>query len=193
MNNELSERQKEIIKASLELISEKGIQGLTIKNIAKKIGVVESAIYRHFENKTRILIAILDSIKGNPKTENTQPSGSAIEQIEQKLKNHFQTFASFPALVAVVFSEDIFQNEDLLIEKTKEIIQKSIADMTAVIQEGQKQNEIRGEIVPEHFATMILGTIRMFVKQWKMSDYSFDLIQKGDELINALKIILKPS
>ena len=46
METELSERQKEIINASLELIAESGIQSLTIKNLSKKIGLVESAIYR---------------------------------------------------------------------------------------------------------------------------------------------------
>ena len=52
---ELSERQKEIINASLEIIAENGIQSLTIKNLSKKIGLVESAIYRHYESKTQIL------------------------------------------------------------------------------------------------------------------------------------------
>jgi len=27
----------------------------------------------------------------------------------------------------------------------------------------------------------------MLAKQWKMSDYSFDSIQKGDEQINSMK------
>ena len=60
---EMSDRQKEIIDVSLELIAEKGIQGLTIKNLAKKIGFSESATYRHYENKTQILIAVLDFFK----------------------------------------------------------------------------------------------------------------------------------
>ncbi len=60
-----TERQKEIISVSLELISEKGIQGLTIKNLSKKIGVTEPAIYRHFDSKTEILISILDFFKKN--------------------------------------------------------------------------------------------------------------------------------
>ena len=58
-----TERQKEIIKASLELITNKGIQGLTIKNLSKKIGVTEPAIYRHFESKTQILISMLEFFK----------------------------------------------------------------------------------------------------------------------------------
>jgi AcrR family transcriptional regulator len=49
MTSELSDRQKEIIEVSLALIAENGIQGLTIKNLAKRIGFSESAIYRHYE------------------------------------------------------------------------------------------------------------------------------------------------
>ena len=63
MNTEITERQQEIINVSLELIAESGIQSLTIKNLAKKIGFAESAIYRHYENKIQILLAILDFFK----------------------------------------------------------------------------------------------------------------------------------
>ena len=192
MNNDLSERQKEIIKASLELIAEKGIQGLTIKNLSKKIGLAESAIYRHYESKTQILIAILDSI-----SEQTTPNGSTkvesvINHLEQKLRNNFQTFTANPALVSVIFAEDLFQNEALLVEKTKAKVEKSISEVAKLIKVGQQKGEIRNDIDSEQLAIMINGSVRMLVKQWKMSDYSFDLIQKGDELINSMKLLLKP-
>ncbi len=58
-------RQKEITEVALELISEKGIQGLTIKNLANKIGITEPAIYRHYDSKIDILIAVLDLFKQN--------------------------------------------------------------------------------------------------------------------------------
>jgi AcrR family transcriptional regulator len=54
-----SERQEQIINASIELISEQSIQALTIKNIAKKINVTDGAIYRHFPSKTSILLGII--------------------------------------------------------------------------------------------------------------------------------------
>ena len=37
-----TKRQLEIIETSIKLISEKGIQGLTIKNISKEIGISDS-------------------------------------------------------------------------------------------------------------------------------------------------------
>ena len=52
----LTERQQEILDKSIEIISRKGIQGLTIKNLSKEIGISEPAIYRHFESKTDILL-----------------------------------------------------------------------------------------------------------------------------------------
>ncbi|MBT3303065.1 MAG: TetR/AcrR family transcriptional regulator, partial [Bacteroidetes bacterium] len=60
-----TDRQKEIVEVALELITEKGIQGLTIKNLSKKIGISEPAIYRHFDNKIQILISILEFFKDN--------------------------------------------------------------------------------------------------------------------------------
>ena len=61
----LTERQKEIIEKSIVIIDEKGIQGLTIKNIAKAIGTSEPAIYRHFDSKLDILCTILNGFKEN--------------------------------------------------------------------------------------------------------------------------------
>ena len=59
----LSERQEQIIKASIDLIDNNGIQGFTIKNLSKAIGISEPAIYRHFESKFEILATILEIFK----------------------------------------------------------------------------------------------------------------------------------
>jgi AcrR family transcriptional regulator len=188
----LSVRQQEIVKASLELIAQKGIQGLTIKNIAQKLGVVESAIYRHYRSKISILSAILDIVKRQALPECPQKDASEITRLEQKFKNHLRAFASFPALVSVVFSEDIFQNEKLLSTKTKEMVQLSMAETISIIKKGQRKKEIRTDVDAEQLAIMATGAIRFFVKQWKMNNYSFNLVRNGDALINSIKLLLKP-
>ena len=191
METELSERQKEIINASLEIIAENGIQSLTIKNLSKKIGLVESAIYRHYESKTQILIAILDSITVETKSNDLAEVKSVISVLEKRFENQFFTFTENPALVSVIFAEDLFQNEVLLVEKTKAKVERSISEMAVMIKVGQQKGEIRNDIDSEQLSIMIIGSVRMLVKQWKMSGYSFNLINKGAELIQSLKLILK--
>jgi hypothetical protein len=191
MNTEFTARQKEIINASLEIIAESGIQSLTIKNISKKIGLVESAIYRHYESKTQILIAVLDSISEQPKSNEIKETDSVFGILEKKLGHHFRTFNEKSVLVSVVFAEDLFQNEPTLVEKTRLKVEKSISDLSALIQKGQQSGEIRSDINPETVSVMINGSVRMLVKQWKMAEYSFDLIQRGKDLISSFKLILK--
>ena len=191
MNTEFTERQKEIINASLEIIAESGIQSLTIKNLSKKIGLVESAIYRHYESKTQILIAILDSISEQSKSNEIKETDSAFGILEKRLGHHFSAFTEKPTLVSVVFAEDLFQNEPTLVEKTRLKVEKSISDLSALIQKGQQSGEIRSDINPEAVSVMINGSVRMLVKHWKMAEYSFDLIQRGKDLISSFKVILK--
>jgi len=194
MNTEITKRQQEIINVSLELIAESGIQSLTIKNLAKKIGFVESAIYRHYENKIQILLAILDFFEQNTEyffSNQLNSNDNALIKIENLFQNHFKKFSTSPSLVSVIFSEEIFRNEVELTEKVKEIMNKNTASLKTIIETGQKNGEIRADIEASHLSVMIMGSLRMFVKQWHMSEYKSNLVEKGSEFINSIKILVK--
>ena len=194
MSTEITERQQEIINVSLDLIAESGIQSLTIKNLAKKIGFAESAIYRHYDNKIQILLAILDFFKQNTEplfTNQLNSQENALIKIENLFHSHFEKFSTSPSLVPVIFSEEIFRNEIELTEKVKEIMNKNTKILKTIIELGQKNGEIRNDIDVSHLSVMIMGSLRIFIKQWYMSDYKFNLIEKGSELINSIKIMIK--
>ncbi len=191
---EITERQQQIINVSLELIAESGIQSLTIKNLAKKIGFAESAIYRHYENKIQILLAILDYFKQNIETfflTELNSTDTAINKIEHLLKNHFTKFDSSPSLVAVIFSEEIFRNEKELSEKVAEIMDKNSTALKTIINTGQNNGEIRTDIGSSHLSVIIMGSLRMFVKQWHMSGNKFNLVEKGSAFIESIKVLIK--
>lgn len=194
MNAEITERQQEIIDVSLNLIAEGGIQSLTMKNLAKKIGFAESAIYRHYENKIQILLAILDFFKQNTEhlfTNEINSNDNALIKIENLFQNHFKKFSDSPSLVSVIFSEEIFRNEIELTEKVKEIMGQNITSVQTIIESGQKNGEIRNDIDASHLSVMIMGSLRMFVKQWHMSDYKFNITEKGSAFIKSIVTMLK--
>lgn len=47
-----------LISASLEILSEKGLEALSLRNVAKRIGVSHTAPYNHFSDKQALLAAI---------------------------------------------------------------------------------------------------------------------------------------
>lgn len=52
---ELSDKQQEIIETALELLSEKGYNELSMRDIAKKLNVKAPAIYWHFKSKAELV------------------------------------------------------------------------------------------------------------------------------------------
>lgn len=189
-----TERQKEIVNASMEIISANGIQGLTIKNMAHKIGITEPAIYRHFKNKIEILISVLDLFKNNTEQifeiEIANKQG-AIAKIEHLFTSHISSFTKSPSLVSVVFSEEIFRNEAILVEKIKEIIEKNHGILRELISKGQREGEIRTDLTANQLAIIIMGTLRLFVKKWQLSNCNFNLKSEGDSLVAAIVLLIE--
>ena len=190
----LTERQQEIIDTSLEIISSIGIQGLTIKNISKRIGISEPSIYRHYENKISILLAILDYFKSNGEQmfrKQANVKDSPLQKIESIFQGHFEAFERNPSLVSVIFSEEIFRNEPVLQEKILEIMDRNSNVIKALVAEGQAKGEIKHEIESKYLTIVIIGSLRMMVKRWQMGDKSFNHREEVSHLFSTIRNLIE--
>ncbi len=190
-----TDRQKEIINVSLELLSDYGIQGLTIKNLSKKIGISEPAIYRHFDNKVEILSALLDFFRQNNECffeKEVDDSIPAPDKIENILMNHFRVFTENPSLVTVIFAEELFRNEAALSDKVTSIMEYNSSVIKTILEDGQAAGTIRKDIPAEHLTLIVLGTLRLFVKKWQLTGALFSLMDDGLKLTASLRNLLKP-
>lgn len=57
-DDSLTEKQKKIIAAAIESFSEKGYAATSTNEIAKKAGVAEGTIFRHYKTKKELLLSI---------------------------------------------------------------------------------------------------------------------------------------
>lgn len=185
----LTERQQQIIETSIDLIDRNGIQGFTIKNLSKEIGISEPAIYRHFESKVMILSTILDAFKQGMSAYHQNidkdSSISSEEQIKEFFSTVFRMLSVKPALVSVIFAEEIFQNEAALSIKVREIQEASEKVILAMLKD-LPLNEKMVNTDLEVFIIFLLGSARLLVRKWKGSNYSFDLSKKGEALIDTI-------
>lgn len=189
-----TERQTEIINNSMELIANRGIQSFTIKNLSKSIGISEPAIYRHFENKISILIAILDNFKYKSSliSEKIQQTNiSSFEKVELFFSNIIELFKVEPSFVTVIFSEEVFKNELILKDKIVEILHLRIRIIEEIIEDGQQKNEIRNDICNKTLALMLMGALRLRIKLWVLDENLDTIDQEKNSLISAIKNILK--
>jgi len=190
----LSQRQEQIVDESIKIIDEKGIQGLTIKNLSKAIGISEPGIYRHFESKTEILLSILNNFKEMAEMLSglmQDFDGTAIEKIEFMFSRMLDLFSATPSLVSVIFSEEIFKNEELLKQKITGVMNMHATTIEHIIEKGQDGNDVRKDIDIKTLALIIMGSLRLLVKRWDMNNHNFELDKEGSRLIQGLDKILK--
>jgi len=188
-----TERQIQIIESALELIAEKGIQGLTIKNLSKKIGITEPAIYRHFENKSSILLTILNNFKQMASIMSgiiPTLEGTVFDKIEFMFSKIIQLFIESPSYVSVIFSEEIFKNDDKLKSKIIEVLDQNEQTIEGIIHVGQENGEVRTDIDSNNLALIVMGSLRFLVKQWDIKGKNQNLKTEGDQLLNSLKLII---
>lgn len=192
----ITERQQEIMDHSIDLIAEKGIQGLTMKNLSKRLGISEPAIYRHYESKIDILTGLLDYFTNTTSGIFKQPQQAetrALDQIKTIFERHFDAFSGTPSLVAVIFSEEIFRNEKVLSEKVKQIMERNAAAIARIIESGKQMGEISSEINTEQLTTILMGSLRLLVKRWQMSEFGFSLRVEGEKLFYTLNQLINPN
>ncbi len=188
-----TERQKQIIATSMELILSKGIQGFTIKNLSKAIGISEPAIYRHFENKTDILITILDNFidkAQNLYSNITTDEKPAFEKIEYIFSQIFDLFSKQPSITSIIFSEEIFKNDPNLTERIIDIHNIHQKNIENILSQGQDEKTVRTDADKYNLTLIIIGAVRLMVKRWNHSDRSFNLKQEGRELIKTYELLI---
>ena len=181
-------RQKQILEISLELIKVGGIQNLTMKKISREVGISEQAIYRHFENKFAILCSIIKYF--NKHFDTVYKEISKIKdtpgRIARMIDIHLEYFEANPATAAVIFSEEIFQNNSDLSQEVRKLVNWRIRAVTDMMKNGQRQGDVSKDYPADDLAYIILGGLRFMVTTWRLSDFSFSLRDKGESLKRSI-------
>lgn len=74
--------KERIFDVSLDLFSQKGYDRVSIREIAREVGIRESSIYNHYQNKEAILDAIIDHFKSEL-NQSSIPEGEGEDLIEK--------------------------------------------------------------------------------------------------------------
>ncbi len=100
--------KEKILDAALELFSQKGYKGASVRMISSKVGIRESALYNHFKNKEDILNTIVSTLSSSSLS--FLSSGKPLEESAKKGKSFLREFAtSFKLLSYDEKSEKFFR------------------------------------------------------------------------------------
>ncbi|MEN9336122.1 MAG: hypothetical protein RLZZ500_1109 [Bacteroidota bacterium] len=183
MKTVASKRQEEIISVAGQLIRTKGLKGLTTKNLALEMGFSESALYRHFKNKEDIIVLLLNHLADTmQKRFEDFPNEeiSAVDQLQQLFANQFHFFYHNPQFVVAVLSEGLFDETETIKQAIQRIITLKSQLLMSIVEQGKKNKELKTSFSSEEFVHILMGSFRLIMLKWKFSNFTLDLLSKGN-------------
>lgn len=194
MTETITVRQFEIIEAAGKILTHAGVGGLTIKNLAKEMGFSESAIYRHFASKEKIIITMLEYLANNMDERYTDvlaKEHSAEEKFGILFQEQFTFFRNNPHFVVAVFSDGLMEESEQINATILKIMTVKMKHLKPIIAEGQKQNVFINDISTEDLMHIVMGAIRLQMYKWRVANFKFSIVQKGNKIIASLLKLLK--
>ena len=191
---EIKERQLEIIEAAGKILTESGLAGLTTKNLAAKMGFAESALYRHFKGKEEIIVTMLQYLAANMDKRLTAcvaKLDDPVEKIKAVFNNQFDFFQKHPHFLVAVFSEGLLEESKQINAAIMQIMATKRKHLLPIIKQGQLEGVFETSAPAEDLLHIIMGSFRLHMLQWRITDFSFDVKQKGNKLMGSILTLLK--
>lgn len=195
MIDSTSKRQQEIIESAGKLLMQKGVKGLTTKNLALEMNFSESALYRHFKNKEDIIVLLLDYLGSNIKERLniiSEKKSTSEEKLKQLFSSQFEFFNQNTHFVVAILSEGLFDESEKINQSIMKIIHYKMELITKIIEVGKENNEFTKSIETQEFVHIIMGSFRMMMLKWKFSKFEIDLTNQGNKIMDTvIKLLLK--
>ena len=188
MKKDQSKRQNEILDAALHLIAEKGIGNLTIRHLSQAMHITDAALYYYFQDKLAIIQALVSRFEGDADAVEGNLRGWAA--VEAALIHRTELVLATPDLARVVFAEELFQGDPEVEQILFGMMQRHRKAMLIHFKEAEEAGEIRSDIPDDTLFRMILGPLRLLIKQWGMSHGAFDLREECQKLLDSLRTVL---
>ena len=181
-------RRQQIVDASRRIIARNGMEALTIREIAKEVGISEGNIYRHFTSKKDLLMLLIDDIERTlldvlekAIAEKREP----LERLENVLKAHLSYVEQRRGLSLLVISETLRLPDKDLRRRMFDGVQHYLTRIEEILTQGVKAGQVRHDLDLPTAALNFFALIHATVTLWALSNSGFTLAKRHKNLWEA--------
>jgi len=150
---ELTEKQRKIIVSAIESFAEKGYSATSTSEIAKKAGVAEGTIFRHYKTKKDLLLAIVAPVMAK------FVAPFIIKDLQKVLHQDYEHFEDF--LTAMLLNR-------------RDFLVKNLSTVKILVQEIPFHPELK-ELFKEHIALKVYAQFIKLVEYYQAKGQIMDI------------------
>lgn len=162
------ERRAVTVEAVVELAAEQNPGDITTAAIAKRMGLTQGALFRHFPSKDAILQAVMEWVAERLLSrvdKAAQAASSPLAALEAMFMTHIDFVASHPGVPRMLFGE-LQRAEDTPAKRmVRTLVSRYSERLHRLIEEGKTRGELAADLDTNAAATLFIGSIQGLVMQ----------------------------
>lgn len=194
---QLLHRKESVVLTAIEIIDDLGFLGFSTKEIAKRQGISEGTLFKHFRSKNEIILAVLDHYSKfdldifESTMEFRTRNKSATEMVRFWVDAYGTYCENYPAITALAQLYDVLSYDAVLWERVQEIYKKRFLYAKKIVESIQETGEFSSDIDSAVLAEILTGSFRVICLTWRMDGRKYSLREKLLSSFNAIIDVLK--
>ncbi len=187
-------RRSQIKLAVKDILFYEGLQKLTTKNIAKKVGISEGTVFKHFASKKEIINDILKDVQEDltkPLRKIAFEKSSAAVRLEKYICFHLEYLDKNKGITILLFTEASYQNDTDLKKILDETYHSLEQNFGKIIRDGVDEGLWDATISIKNFSSLYMGiplamSIELSLQQGYIREENYCM-----SMLNLLKRVLR--
>jgi AcrR family transcriptional regulator len=183
-------RQQAIVDTARKIISSRGIENLTVREIAKELNITDGALYRHFKSKKEIISLLIDDIEETLLVaikEAAAKSKEPLKKLESILLLQLSYAEQRKGLTFIVINETLNLKDKELQRKMSGVIDKYLKMIKEILLDGMESGNLRKGLHLKSASIAFFGFVQSLVTLWALSGFKESFLRKGH--INEMLMI----
>lgn len=181
------ERRTEIVEAAIAIIAEQGLRDLKTAALARRMGLSEAAIFRHFGSMEEILVAAVQHEAGliRDRLAKFEGSGTAWDRAEQLVLSLLEFFEETGGGPLVIVTGQVVRVSDEVrapVTRTLSAIRQRLLELTTEVVEGSTET-----IPADRLADLLIAVVQSNGLRWVMSERRWPMKQSAVGMLAILR------
>jgi AcrR family transcriptional regulator len=162
------ERREVTVETVIDLAAEQNPTDITTGAIAKRMGVTQGALFRHFSSKDAILQAVMEWVSERLLTridKATSAAASPLDALEAAFTAHIEFISEHPGVPRMLFGELQRSEQTVAKRMAHTLIQRYGKRLERLVAEGKEGGELAATLDDKAAVTLFIGTIQGLVMQ----------------------------
>jgi AcrR family transcriptional regulator len=178
--------REEIITAAIDMFYEHGYQKASLRDIARKVGVTQAAIYYHFHNKEEILYTIIERFSNDlffTLKSCFSANKDPLEKLRNAISEHIISIKTKRKGAKIIIEDKKFLSGELnrLVREKEKVVYYLYKSQLAELQKSMKIKEC--DLTVATFG--ILGMIN-WLYHWYRPEKELSIEKMADEIVNTI-------